>query len=67
MNKNKWIKSEKSTANMQCVEVLHVDKARDSDMVMVRNGRFPNTVMICTEDEWRAFIDGVKNNEFDLD
>ena len=55
---NEWIKSSEC-ASGNCVEVKinsHIIEVRDAegDMVMY------------TRNEWKAFIQGVKNNEFDI-
>lgn len=49
-----------------CVEVAYsnttgVVKVKDS-----KDLRLPNTILYFTEQEWMAFIQGVKENKFDL-
>jgi hypothetical protein len=56
-----WRKSSHSNLN-GCVEVVVVDGE-----VAVRNSRDPQgPVLEFTADEWRAFLDGVRDGEFDL-
>jgi len=58
----KWRKSSFSTHN-NCVEVA---PTADGGM-MVRNSKRPEETPISyTASEWRAFVAGVKNGEFDL-
>ena len=45
-----------------CVEV-----ALDQASVSVRNTKNPTTIIQYTIAEWKAFIKGVKNGEFDVD
>lgn len=57
-----WVKSSLSFANGNCVEV----KIFDDGSADVRNSRKPEEgVLHFTPDEWRAFIGGVRNGEFD--
>lgn len=58
MENNKWIKSSKC-ASGTCVEVNI-----DNHLVVVRDTTGDLTMF--THDEWRAFVEGVKNNEFDI-
>lgn len=44
-----------------CVEV-----AVQEPRVKVRDSTNPDLVMIFTAAEWQAFLDGVRNGEFDL-
>ncbi len=62
MERNVWHKSSRSGNNGQCVEV------RDQgDTVQVRDSRNPSGLaLIFTPVEWRAFIGGAKDGEFDL-
>jgi hypothetical protein len=57
-----WIKSSLSFANGNCVEVASLSNGeigvRDS-----KNSEGP--VLRFTPDEWRAFLGGVRNGEFD--
>jgi Domain of unknown function (DUF397) len=56
-----WQKSSHSNLN-GCVEVAVVGTG-----IAVRNSRDPQgPVLEFTPDEWRAFLDGVKEGEFDL-
>jgi hypothetical protein len=55
-----WRKSSHSGAN-GCVEVLHGD-----DQVAVRDSKDPSgPVLRFTPREWRAFLAGVRDGEFD--
>ena len=58
-----WRKSSRSGGSGQCVEV-----ATDLDgIVAVRHSKRPDAeVIIYTEAEWRAFLGGAKDGEFDL-
>ena len=56
-----WRKSSHSNLS-GCVEVAVVDTE-----VAVRNARHPDSpVLEFTIDEWRAFLDGVRDGEFDI-
>ena len=49
-------------AGNQCVEVARVE-----DAVNVRDSTDPTgPVLRFTKDEWRAFLTGVRNDEFDV-
>jgi uncharacterized protein DUF397 len=55
-----WRKSSHS-GNNGCVEVLHGD-----DQVAVRDSKDPSgPVLLFTPLEWRAFLAGVRDGEFD--
>jgi hypothetical protein len=57
-----WIKSSLSHANGNCVEVMLLPGGK----VAVRNSRHPEVLpLVFTADEWKAFIGGAKNGEFD--
>lgn len=57
-----WRKSSFSSANQDCVEFRRVE-----DGVEVRNSKRPEAGTIAyTDSEWKAFVAGVKNGEFDL-
>jgi hypothetical protein len=49
-------------AGLGCVEA-----ARELETVRIRKTADPATVIGVTPEEWRAFIDGVKRGEFDID
>jgi len=45
-----------------------VDVADDGETIYVRNSKSPSGAVVAfTQSEWRAFISGAKNQEFDLD
>ncbi len=57
-----WVKSSLSLANGNCVEVADLPGGR----IGVRNSRDPRgPVLRFTPDEWRAFLGGARNGEFD--
>ncbi len=57
-----WVKSSLSFANGNCVEVTDLPDGG----VGVRNSRDPGGLVLrFTPDEWRAFLGGVRNREFD--
>ncbi len=56
-----WHKSSRSSGNGNCVEVAAVD-----DAVAVRDTKDRGgPVLVFTAAEWRAFITGAKDGEFD--
>ena len=62
MELNVWRKSSRSGSNGQCVEVM--DTGAD---VMVRDSKNPTgPALTFTRDEWRAFLGGVQDNEFNI-
>jgi hypothetical protein len=57
-----WRKSTSSSEIGNCVEV-----ANSGSTVFLRNSRHPSgPTLSFTADEWRAFLAGVRANEFDL-
>lgn len=60
-----WKKSSFSNGNggNNCVEVLILGATK---MVTVRHSVVVFPMLTFTEDEWKAFIDGVKAGEFDV-
>ena len=59
---SRWIKSSLSYANGNCVEVASLPGGE----IGVRNSRnAAGPVLTFTPDEWRAFLGGVRNGEFD--
>jgi hypothetical protein len=56
-----WIKAQASSFNGQCVEI-----ASTADKVAMRDSKDPNgPVLVYTHAEFRAFLDGARNGEFD--
>jgi len=59
---SKWVKSSQSYANGNCVEVASLP----GGAIGVRNSRdAKGPVLLFTSGEWRAFLGGVRNGEFD--
>ncbi|MET9507810.1 DUF397 domain-containing protein [Streptomyces flavidovirens] len=57
-----WVKSRKSAANGQCVELATLGRGR----VAMRNSTDPSgPALVFTAMEIDAFLDGAKNGEFD--
>jgi hypothetical protein len=57
-----WVKSSLSFSNGNCVEVASLPHRE----IGVRNSRdSEGAVLRFTPDEWRAFLGGVRNGEFD--
>jgi Domain of unknown function (DUF397) len=57
-----WVKSSLSFSNGNCVEVAGLAGGG----IGVRNSRDPQGGMLrFTPDEWRAFLGGARNGEFD--
>jgi len=56
-----WRKSKRSQAAGNCVEVADVP-----DGVYVRDTDDPAVILHVRLESWRAFVEGVKNNEFDI-
>jgi uncharacterized protein DUF397 len=57
-----WRKSTRSDANSACVSWANL-----GDAVAVRDDKHPDgPVLIFTPDEWRAFVEGIKDGEGDL-
>lgn len=61
MRPDVWTRSRVCESN-NCVEARYV-----GDLVQVRSSRWPGTANMFTVDEWRAFLDGVRRGEFDID
>lgn len=61
MNGLDWRKAQASVGNGQCVEL-----ARHGDLIAIRDSKNPaGPVLTYTPAEWRAFLHGAKNCEFD--
>jgi hypothetical protein len=61
-SESSWIKSSLSFSNSNCVEVADLADGR----VGVRHSKdSEGPVLRFTPDEWRAFLGGVRNGEFD--
>jgi hypothetical protein len=57
-----WVKSSLSFANGNCVEVADLPDGS----IGVRNSRDPGELFLrFTPEEWRAFLGGARNGEFD--
>ncbi|MDQ0824571.1 hypothetical protein QFZ60_000744 [Arthrobacter sp. B2I5] len=50
-------------ANSCCVEVAVVSRA---GIVLVRSSQVPDAQITFSAEEWRAFLAGVKNGEFEV-
>jgi hypothetical protein len=56
-----WLKAHSSTANGQCVEI-----ASAVGNIAIRDSKDPDgPVLVYTTSEFRAFLDGARNGEFD--
>jgi hypothetical protein len=56
-----WVKAQCSTNNGQCVEI-----ASTADKVAVRDSKDPEgPILVYTPGEFRAFLEGARNGEFD--
>jgi hypothetical protein len=56
-----WIKAQASSFNGQCVEM-----ASTAGKVAMRDSKDPNgPILVYTHAEFRAFLDGARNGEFD--
>jgi hypothetical protein len=63
LSRAQWRKSTKSQGNGQCVEVADLD----GHAVAVRDSKDQDgPVLVFTSTEWRAFLAGAKDGEFDL-
>jgi hypothetical protein len=58
-----WRKSSYSTYNGNCVEIGHLDGPIIGVKDAKRHGRGP--VLAFTQDEWSAFLGGIKAGEYD--
>jgi hypothetical protein len=57
-----WKKSSRSSGDGQCVAVATLGQ----DAVGVRDSKDPNgPVLVFTAAEWVAFVDGIRDDEFD--
>jgi Domain of unknown function (DUF397) len=58
----RWVKSSLSYSNGNCVEVASLPDGE----IGVRDSKNPDgPVLRFTPDEWRAFVGGARNGEFD--
>jgi Domain of unknown function (DUF397) len=56
-----WLKARRSTANGQCVEI-----ASAIDNIAIRDSKDPDgPILVYTRSEFRAFLEGARNGEFD--
>lgn len=64
LSKAVWQKSSRSGPySDNCVEIAFVD-----DAIAMRDSKHPNgPVLLFTQGEWDAFVEGAKDGEFDLD
>jgi hypothetical protein len=61
MQDPKWIKSSRSFANGNCVEIA----ALPDGMIGIRDSKNPEgPILRFAPDEWKAFIGGVRRREF---
>jgi hypothetical protein len=59
---SRWIKSSLSFANGDCIEVASLPDGR----IGVRDSKDPEgPILRFTSSEWRAFVGGVRDGEFD--
>jgi hypothetical protein len=58
---DRWSKARRSVPTGACVELT-----RDGDDVLLRNSRKQDVVLRFTRAEIEAFVDGVRNGEFDF-
>ena len=58
---SKFIKSSFSASDATCVGIASL-----GDSIVVNNTNEPQITIQFTKEEWRAFVLGVKNNEFDV-
>jgi len=57
-----WKKSSRSGTGGNCIEVAELPSA-----VLVRDSKDPEGPRLAfTQSEWRAFVDGAKDGEFDI-
>ena len=56
-----WLKAQSSTVNGQCVEI-----AAATGNVAIRDSKDPDgPILVYTSREFKAFLDGARNGEFD--
>ena len=62
LSRAKWQQAVGEQGNRGSVEVAFVD-----DLIGVRNSAEPDgPVLVFTQSEWTAFVEGAKDDEFDL-
>lgn len=60
---SRWVKSSLSFANGDCVEIASLPDGR----IGVRDSKdAAGPILLFTSSEWRAFVGGVRNGEFDI-
>lgn len=56
-----WLKARSSTVNGHCIEI-----ASTAGNIAIRDSKDPDgPILVYTPSEFRAFLDGVRNGEFD--
>jgi Domain of unknown function (DUF397) len=56
-----WLKAQSSGANGQCIEI-----ASTAGKIAIRDSKDPEgPILVYTPGEFRAFLDGARNGEFD--
>lgn len=63
MKQGEWVRSSKCGTNGACAEVMA--PGNGWDFVRIRSSDEPGNYVVFSEDEWAAFVAGVKNGEFD--
>ncbi|MFF5078729.1 DUF397 domain-containing protein [Actinoplanes sp. NPDC000266] len=58
-----WLRSSRCVGEAHCVELSVADSG---ERVALRNSKKPDTVLTFDADEWRNFMDALKNGELRL-